>query len=203
LLRKALYDPAFWLLVALNIYCIWYLHLHPDGFASVVWIYWIQSVLIGVFNFLDLLTIQHPDPESMMVNGKPIPNNLASKGCMAFFFLFHYQFFHLVYAIFIITGVKGKIDFRFLVISIAAILLELTIGFIRNKAVQKNQVVNYGKQFVIPYVRIIPMHLMILVPAFLGLSSVYIFLILKMLADLAMYLITQQLYSKPFVNTKQ
>jgi len=84
-------------------------------------------------------------------------------------------------------------------ISIAAILLELTIGFIRYKAVQKNQVVNYGKQFVMPYVRIIPMHLMILVPAFLGLSSVYIFLILKMIADLAMYLLTSKLY-KPIAN---
>lgn len=202
LLRKALYDPAFWLLVALNIYCIWYLHRNPGGFASVVWIYWIQSVLIGVFNFFDLLTVKHPDPDSMMVNGKPMPNNLASKGCMAFFFLFHYQFFHLVYAIFIVAGVKGKIDFRFLLISIAALLLELTIGFIRNKAVQKNYLINYGQQFIMPYVRIIPMHLMILAPAFLGLSSVHIFLILKTLADLGMYLFIQKLYSKPFVDSK-
>ena len=112
------------------------------------------------------------------------------------FFLFHYQFFHVVYAIFILVKVGVKVDFQFILITIAAILLELTISFIRNKRLQQNIQVNYGQLFFMPYLRIVPMHLMILAPAFLGWQASTVFLVLKMLADVGMYLLTVKLYSK-------
>ena len=112
------------------------------------------------------------------------------------FFLFHYQFFHVVYAIFILVKVGVKVDFQFILITIAAILLELTISFIRNKRLQQNIQVNYGQLFFMPYLRIVPMHLMILAPAFLGWQASTVFLVLKMLADVGMYVLTVKLYSK-------
>lgn len=200
MLRKALYDPSFWILLTINVICLWYYRSHTDGFGTIVCIYWIQSVLIGIFNFLDLLTVKHADPSSMMVNGKPMQNNFASRGCMSLFFLFHYQFFHLVYAIFLIAKVKGPIDFNFILISIGALFLELTIGFIRNKRLQQSITINYGQLFFMPYLRIVPMHLMILAPAFLGISDITVFLVLKLFADLGMYLLTMKLYSAPAPN---
>ena len=123
-------------------------------------------------------------------------DGLQAKGCTSVFFLFHYQFFHLVYAIFILVKVGVKVDFSFILITIAAMLLELSVSFIRNKRLQQNIQINYGQLFFMPYLRIIPMHLMILGPAFLGWQASTIFLVLKMLADIGMYLLTVNLYSK-------
>lgn len=194
-----IYDPSFWILVSVNVFCIYYYQMHPEGFRTIVWIYWIQSVLIGLFNFLDLLTVKFPAPGSMTFNDKPINGSGAGKGCVSLFFLFHYQFFHLVYAIFIAVQVKGTIDLNFILLAIAAITLELTLGFIRNKQLQKKITINYGQLFMMPYLRIIPMHLMILAPAFLGIRNSMVFLVLKLLADAGMYLLTRKMYGKALV----
>ncbi|MFM9909193.1 MAG: DUF6498-containing protein [Chitinophagaceae bacterium] len=196
MLRKIKYDPSFWIILLVNMLCIYYYYYHPDGFPTLVWIYWIQSVLIGIFNFLDLLTVRHPDPKSMTFNEKPIDETGAGKGCISLFFLFHYQFFHLVYAIFIAIKVKGLVNSSFILLSVGAIILELTLGFIRNKQLQKTIKINYGQLFMMPYLRIIPMHLMILLPAFLGIKNSIVFLLFKLLADVGMYILTTKLYAK-------
>jgi hypothetical protein len=153
-------------------------------------------VFIGLFNFLDLLTVKHPDPNSFSMDNKPITASLKTKGCASLFFLFHYQFFHLAYGIFILIKVTGKLDILFLQLSILVILFEGVLTFIRNKRIQKSFLVNFGQLFFLPYLRIIPMHLMILAPAIWGLSSSFIFLALKTLADVGMYLLTRSIYTK-------
>lgn len=195
-MRKSIQEPSFWLLLLANLFCLYYYSIHPDGFKTIVWVYWIQSVCIGLFNFLDLLTVKHPDPLSFSIDNKPIDGSLKTKGCAAFFFLFHYQFFHLAYGIFILIKVKGTLDIRFLQLSILVILFEGVLTFIRNKNIQKKQMVNFGQLFFLPYLRIIPMHLMILAPAVWGLSGAFIFLSLKTLADTGMYLLTHKIYAK-------
>ncbi len=132
----------------------------------------------------------------MTFNEKPINEAGAGKGCVSLFFLFHYQFFHLAYAIFIAIKVKGNINGSFLLLSVGAILLELILGFIRNKQLQKTIKINYGQLFMMPYLRIIPMHLMILLPAFLGIKNSIVFLVFKLIADVGMYLLTMKLYTK-------
>ena len=47
--------------------------------------------------------------------------------------------------------------------------------------------VNIGAMFFLPYARVVPMHLMILMPQFLHISGNAIFLVLKTLADVIMY----------------
>ena len=193
--KRIFADPSFWILLLVNIYCIYYFNEHPEGFSTIVWAYWIQSVMVGIFNFLDLLTLKNPDfGESKLADVK-LKSGEKSPGCTAFFFLFHFEFFHVVYAVFLFTQFKDHIDFFFLLITWAAICFELTISFIRNKRLQKSQSINYGKLFFMPYLRIIPMHLTILAPTFLGWTPSTIFLILKMLADIGMYFIVRSMYS--------
>lgn len=200
--RKILYDPSFWMLLLLNGYCLYYFDKHPEGFKTVVWIYWVQSVLIGFFNFLDLLTMKNGNPGSLNINDKPYDGSTTAKGCSAFFFLFHYNVFHLVYAVFVVIQVKGPLDVQFLALSALIIFIECVIGFIRNKRLQNSQSVNVGFVFVMPYVRITPMHMMILLPGFLGMKASMIFLVLKTISDIAMYLLARTLYTSkgPKVN---
>ena len=200
-MRKVSSDPSLWLLLVLNLYCIYYFNQHPEGFKTVVWIYWIQSILIGFFNFLDLLTMKNGQPSSFMINDKPYDGSKTANGCAALFFLFHYNVFHLVYAIFILIQVKGSLDLRFLLLSTIIIIIECVMGFVRNKRMQQQQMVNVGFVFVMPYLRIIPMHLMILLPGFLGMNASIIFLILKSITDVIMYLVAHNIYARPVSRT--
>jgi hypothetical protein len=194
LLKRILFDPAFLFLVAINVYCIWYYQNNPDEFYTIVFLYWGQSVLIGLFNFVDILTVKNVVPGSMELNDSPVKSTAKTKGCAATFFAVHYGAFHLAYGIFILVYSKLKIDFRFVLIGLAAFSLNLIMQFARNKQWQQTHSVNLGAMFFLPYLRIVPMHLMILGPVFLHWQASTIFLVLKTAADVIMYIVTSPIH---------
>lgn len=196
--RKVFTDTGFWTLLGWNIFLVYYQYQHPETFKTILWIYWAQSVIIGFFNFIDILTLQKVETGSWKEDDKTVSDTRA-KGCASFFFLFHYGFFHLGYLIFIFAFIKttGPFNFNFFVLSVAIFLLSQLIWFIRRKTVYKNVPGNIGKMFILPYLRIVPMHLTILLPAFIGVSAITIFLVLKTLVDVLFYLIA----NKQFNNT--
>jgi hypothetical protein len=174
----------------MNGYLIYYYQQQPGEFNTIVWIYWAQSVLIGLFNFLELMSVKNPDETSMTLNNQPVSK--SSMGCAAWFFLFHYGFFHFVYAIFLLVGKSSGVNGKLLLITAGIFITESTIQLIRRRNTLQADKVNVGKMFFTPYLRIIPMHLMILVPSFLGMTASVIFLVLKTAADAGMYLLTTQ-----------
>ena len=189
-------DIGFWTLLLWNLFLVYYQFRHPEEFKTILWIYWAQSVLIGLFNFLDILTLQKVKPGSWNEDGV-VMSDARAKGCASFFFLFHYGFFHLVYSIFLFAFVKtgGSFDFNFFIISILIFFMTLLIEFIRKKTKYAKVPGDVGRMFILPYLRIIPMHLTILLPAFLGVSAFTLFLVLKTLVDAVFYLITAKQYN--------
>ena len=151
-------------------------------------------MLIGLFNFVDILSVKNVIPGSMELNDSPVKNTSKTKGCAASFFAVHDGAFHLAYGIFILISSKLEIDFRFVLIGLAAFTLNLIIQFARNKQWQQTHSVNLGAMFFLPYLRIIPMHLMILGPVFLHWQASTIFLVLKTVADVIMYLVTSPMH---------
>lgn len=200
MLKRIFFDPAFLFLIAINVWCIWYYQNNPDEFNTLLFLYWGQSVLIGLFNFVDLLTIKNIIPGSMTINNSPVEDSAKTKGCAAGFFAFHYGAFHLAYGIFILIYTRLKIDFHFVLLGLAAFSLSLVIEFMRHKQWQRNNTVNLGTMFFLPYLRIIPMHLMIMGPAFLKWEASTIFLVLKTAADVVMYLITSPMHKRDLVK---
>ena len=194
MLKRLLQDKSLWILLALNIWCIIYYLQNPSEFGSIVWLYWAQSVFIGIFNFLDILTLPtHP------VN--PGAYESGSKGCSAFFFLFHYEAFHVAYSIFIVSGYR--VNPRFILIALTGFIFNLGLQFVQHKIVQRSLPVNVGKMFFMPYLRILPMHLMILAPVFLHIQASVLFLVLKTLADVIMYVLTTPIYKQTFQKIKK
>lgn len=187
-LYKLLKDPGFVFLLIMNGFLIYYYLQHPGEFNTIVWIYWLQSVLIGLFTSIELGLIKNPDTTSLKLNNEPISKN--NMGCAALFFLFHYGFFHFVYAIFLFAGYSGNVNKKAVLLSGGMFFMESTVRFFRNRIIISEQKINVGRMFATPYARIIPMHLMILLPAFLGLTSSVVFLVLKTIADAGMYLLT-------------
>ncbi len=193
--KRSFTNPSFLLLLTGNLYCIWYYQNHPAGFATVVWIYWMQSVIIGLFNFADLLTIKNFDAGSIKLNNAPVTQN--NKGCMAWFFLVHYGGFHLGYAIFLLVDFGlMNVDKAFLLIGVAVFFMETLSGFIKHKRLEQVTTFNIGSMFFLPYLRVVPMHLMILIPKFTHLKPSLIFLVLKMIADILSYMLSRHLYNK-------
>lgn len=192
-LQKILRDPAIWTLLLLNLLFIYEFRNDPSQYTSIIWLYWCQSVLIGVFNFLDMITIKNVNAD-VTVNGKPATKAQA-KGCFPLFFLVHYGIFHCVYLVFLMMDFKlSDTNFSYLRLALAAVLVQQVIHFAQMKTKYTETPRNLSSMIFSPYLRIVPMHLTILLPKFLGWTPALTFLILKTVFDLVSHIITTKYY---------
>jgi hypothetical protein len=187
--KSILYDINLWFLLVFNLYLIFYYQQHTESFKTIACLYWVQSVVIGIVAVLYIARAPIPKGVADSLQTVGLINN--SFGCSILFFIAHYGMFHLVYAVFLVVQVKGHINFQLFRIGVGLILLGAAIGFVRELVSQKRDNRNAAAMFFIPYLRIIPMHLMLLAQAFLGLSQAQVFLWLKTVMDLVTYLATR------------
>lgn len=181
---------SFWSLFTINLAIVVYYLQNGTGFKTLVWIYWMQSVLIGFFTFLQLATLKEE---------KAKDGTLESAGYSAGFFVLHFGLFHLIYFIFIftITDAQEVFDWQLFWFSLGAFSLDQLWNFIQYKQWEQTHHPNVGTIFSLPYARVLPMHLTILLPQFFGfIPQLGLFLVLKMLADLAMYVATSRIYGR-------
>lgn len=180
-------DPSFWSLLVANAITITLAVSQKWNFYTIAWIYWFQSVIIGIFNFFRILNLEKFSTENFYVNGKAVQPTKSVKISTALFFLGHYNAFHLVYLIFL---TKGHINFYDIWIPVAIFLINHFFSFRSNAPKEKDVGRNIGSIMFFPYVRIIPMHLILLFLFMAGTTlGLAIFLILKTLADLFMHVI--------------
>lgn len=198
-MRKALMDPSLWILLLGNFWCIWYFGSNPEGIGNVIWIYWLQSVIIGLVNFLDLLTLKDFNSVNFKLNNEPVTSK--NSGCVGWFFLMHYGIFHFVYMIFIAVDYHKNINGKLILLVLAGFIVEAIISFKQRKEAERVASLSIGTIFFLPYLRIIPMHLTIIIPKFLDIQPTIIFLLLKTLADIGFYLLTKRLYNKALVKS--
>ena len=194
MLKKVITDWSLWVLIMFNLYLLDYYNGHPAEIGTLIFLYWAQSVLIGVVNFFDILTVSNIKPGSFTINDKPIEESGKGTGCVALFFLVHYGIFHFVYLIFILVKMFGGINFHFVLIGIGILAVSMVVDFVRRKIRQQHKEINIGTLFFLPYVRIVPMHFMILLPEFLHISNFTVFIILKIVMDLLMHFVTSDHY---------
>jgi hypothetical protein len=193
-LKKMLTDPYLYVLVLLNLFFIFQYKDDPRKYTTIIWLFWVQSVLIGLFNFLELLTTGNAVAGDFKMNDQPVDPK-KSRGCYSFFFLLHYEFFHLAYFIFLLIFLKLKdVDFNFLKISMLLLLANQAAVFIRHKQEYRRHPPSLGALFALPYLRIIPMHLMILLPAFFNWKPALVFLALKAALDIIGHLVSTRWY---------
>lgn len=206
--RRILTDPGFWVLIGVNIYLVWYYYHTPEIFTTLIWLYWCQSVMMGIFNFFDMLTSRDPIPmqnsdpqffDALSANKHtaavetPSPKiPWRSNTGVSLFFLFHYGFFHFVYMIFLFTmKPRYPINWDLFKYFLGAFFVGQVITFIQHKIRERKTQSNLGAMFFTPYLRILPMHLTILIPSFFHITNLGVFLILKAFADIVMYIVTK------------
>jgi len=142
--------------------------------VDILWIYWTQSVIIGIFNFIKILSLKEFSTEGFRQGGKQVLPTKAAKISTAIFFLFHYGFFHVIYAVFIGSfstfGRIGNVgnDTNYILYASLTFFASYFIEFINSKNEQSDVLPNLGSLMFAPYARIIPMHLTIILGGFIG-----------------------------------
>jgi hypothetical protein len=197
-IQKIIRDPALWFLVGFNLFMIIQYQNDVKEYTTVVWLYWCQSVIIGFFNFIDMVTLRTDEisVDNMTFNDRPATPKQA-RGCLPWFFLVHFGLFHLGYLVFLFVDFRfTDIDFKTFKWSLLALLVTYVFFFIQSKIRYNHVKRKISTMFFAPYLRIVPMHLTILLPKFLHWQPALTFLVLKMLMDVAGHLITTPWYWK-------
>jgi hypothetical protein len=197
-------DPEFWFLIAINGVLAYLYKVGQIAVFTIVWIYYVQSLLIGVQYFVRLLSLK----DSNASGGNKNPSSPRS---MAFFFLLHYGFFHFVYFIFLAAMTFSdtpnvQIDGKYFLYAVSGFAVNTIFSLISQVRQDRVEHPSPGSIFFIPYFRIVPMHLFIILgfgqelsasgespfPFLHIIGSFGIFLILKTISDVLLYVVTNK-----------
>ncbi len=172
---KILKEPSNITLVVSNIITIVIALAQDWSLINLLWVYWAQSVIIGIFNAL-----------RMFADKKEWQSSL--------FFCLHYGFFHLLYffflAIFASEGFFQEFTPVYCIIPVLTFLVNHLYSYFRHR----NEKHSFQRLFFFPYARIVPMHLIVvtgtMIAAGYGNKAVLLlFMVLKTIVDLIMHII--------------
>ncbi len=186
------YSPSLIILVATNLFFSFYFIYSGGGIKTLVWVYWFQSIFIGIFNFFRILKQQNFYFSDFYINNKAVEDDERGKKLLAYFFLVHYGGFHFVYMVFMIILLGFSFD-KTLLIGIALFGVNHLLSFLLNYKRESLIREDLGEIMFRPYPRIIPMHLIIFclfLNILLGFDiAIFIFVILKVIADISMHIV--------------
>ena len=163
------------------------------GVIDLVVTYWAQSVTIGFFNWKRMRALEDQAGRS----------DRGSRRETSGFFALHYGMFHFVYLVFLLIGVIAwGLDSPWIIVGIAAFVVNHALSYRFKMADDRAGKVDIDKLFFFPYARIIPMHLTIILGAFVSFyltpdnqAVLLFFLILKTVADMIMHFVERSLVS--------
>jgi len=173
-------------------------------------IYCSQSVIIGGFNFARIMKLKKFSSEGLTSNGRPVPENKKGKRSVAFFFAIHFGLFHLGYLIFIWGGAANfvetfegekslRIEILWILFAVIGFLISHWFSFRKNVEADLENRPNIGTMMFLPYLRIIPMHLTILIGGAIASGGwiLIAFMSLKTGADYLMHIAEHRIMRKP------
>ncbi len=167
--------------------------------AALIWPFWFQSVIIGVFNVRRMLCLRTFSTKGLSSNGKRVPETEAGKRSTAWFFAAHYGLFHLFFAIALLMAVPRADEVLSLTICCAALLLAQWQAHREEVKIDARGRPNLGMMMFAPYVRIFPMGILLAcataAPTQAG-TTMLLIGALKTLTDLAGHAIEQYLVAQ-------
>ena len=155
-----------------------------------LWVYWFQSVIIGFFQAKKISDLKQFSTKNFRINDQSVEPTESTKRWVVRFFLFHFNFFHLAYFVFL-AGRPGEVVWTYVFVGAGAFFLNHLFSYRLNEGNDSTQVPNIGTMMFFPYARIIPMHLIIIFGSFLSFTTfnLVLFLSLKTVADLIMHVV--------------
>jgi hypothetical protein len=192
--KDLLHDWSFWLLLVINLVSMFWALIAHWNLIAIMWMYWFQSVEIGMFNFFRIMDLKEFSVEGFTINDRPAQATEGTKYFTAVFFAVHYGFFHFGYAHFLLSdgfekrfgGSPSSQEMNSIMITAGLFFIAHLFSYLYN-APKDTAKQNIGKLMGYPYTRIIPMHFTIIFGSFIG-AALPLFLILKTAADCYMHL---------------
>jgi hypothetical protein len=188
----AAWDGSLWALVTTNLLSLVVAVATDWNLCSVMFLYWAQSVIIGLSNVVRILALDRFSTENFRINDREVEPTPAVKRQTAFFFLVHYGMFHAIYLVFLIglADALASADFAF---AVCVVLFALNHAWSHryNVSLDRRGTPNIGTLMFTPYIRIVPMHLAIVAGGAFGDSAVALalFMLLKTGADATMHVV--------------
>jgi hypothetical protein len=188
-----------------------------------MWPFWIQSLVIGWYARQRMLKLTRFSTEGLRINNRAVEATPETRQRTAGFFTLHYGLFHLVYLFFLLaltlttdaqgfievthesTGNKSMVHIGHVHPLDFLIFAVLAAGFVRSHGASHREHVQadlanspkLGTLMMLPYARVIPMHLTIVLAIPLGGGALWFFVLLKTAADLVMHRVEHRLLQAP------
>ncbi|MCF8056689.1 MAG: DUF6498-containing protein [Desulfocapsa sp.] len=159
-----------------------------------LWVYWWQNVIIGFFNWRRIKQLKNFSTEGFKIDGSTGKPTEKTKMDTALFFLLHYGVFQLFYLVFIIT-LAERVEYGVFLsatVGIAIFFFNHFFSYRYNLKKDLASIPNIGTLMFFPYLRVIPMHLVIFIGLWAGRGSrieLFFFLLLKTGVDLLMHVV--------------
>ncbi len=169
--------------------------------TSLMWPYWMQSVVIGWYSRKRMLALRNFSTRGLRVDGRAVDPTPQTQRSTANFFALHYGFFHAGYLAFLVTMSAGLAWWDWLGVGAAGMsfVLNHRLSFRQNVEADSRGTPNIGTLMFLPYARILPMHLTILSGTLLGANSALAVLLfggLKTGADVLMHHVEHRLLQR-------
>ena len=202
---RASSDHSLAALIAANLLALAIAYGTKMSARDLMLVYWIQSVIIGVANVIRILKLHSFDTAGFRMNDKPVMETTQSKFAVAGFFAMHYGFFHLIYFVFLTTPShhKGAVHLSSPVLYVLLGLVFAVTHFFSLRHNLESDAVgrpNIGTLMMMPYLRVVPMHIAIIFGLGLlqgGPGAVVLFGVLKTVFDALMHVAQHHFYAKP------
>lgn len=170
--------------------------------TTLMWPYWVQSVMIGYYSRKRMLALERYSTEGFKLGGRAVEPTAETKRSTAKVFTLHYGFFHLGYFVFLLVGTDVLAWWDWLGLAAASVSFAFNhrASFEQNAAADSRGTPNIATLVFLPYLRIIPMHLTIIWGGSLGVQSTWALLVfgaLKTGADVLMHYIEHRILQRP------
>jgi hypothetical protein len=161
--------------------------------TDLLWIYWGQNVVIGYYNVHRIVDLDRISIDRFIGSIRPIEPSCETQRCTAVCFALHYGLFHLVYGVFLLITFRIQPGFPLAGVLFCILAFWFTHRFsYRFNRGRDRAVSNIGSLMFFPYVRIIPMNLVILLGAPVAGNdtlALVLLLLLKTAVDVAVHVI--------------
>ena len=176
-----------------NIFIIFLAVYYKWDFAEMLWIYWSQSIIIGIFQIIKIIDVKNYSTTGLTFN-LTIKNPFLVKLYLILFFIINYGIFHWVYYFFIRYAFKLEIvDYYPIIISCIIFLINHLYSFLSNRISDREKWKNLGQMVNLAYIRIYPMHFTLIFSGFISqylldnrkyqLIIIIFFLLIKAITD--------------------
>lgn len=206
-------DRALWGILITNVVTLLWALWQQWSVLQLLWPFWMQSLIIGWYARQRMLKVTTFCTKGMLINGRAVEPTSATARQAANVFLLHYGGFHFVYLVFLIaltsttdaagnilvtnesTGVRSEVHIGHVHGIDFVAYMVLAFGFWRSHRASHLEHVaqdlghtpKLGTLMILPYGRIVPMHLSIVLAVVFGSAAIGLFVLLKTVVDVVMH----------------